>query len=265
MKTKRKYSEFIHPLLMNKVPQSTLATLKRFKLAQITTSLFSELQLAETQSFQLGDRILTFSMPLSSEPLLIDRQERSGCYLVCDGRIRLLYYDVRLDRLAPATVLEVGEVFGADDLFCSTPLPYSAIAATACQIAYIPNSQLALLQARKPQLQQYFNQLAQQRERLIFFKSLTQLRSYPSHFLKQVLLPQLTEQYISAGEYLATATPATSGCFWLRKGQVCSESLYSVPPTIGDSWGYPNSVPNDWVAETDLVVYRLLFDRWEAA
>jgi ATP-binding cassette subfamily B protein len=177
----------------------------------------------------------------------------------------LLCHNVHLDRLVPATVLEVGDIFGADHLFCSTPLPYQAIASTACRVARIPASQLTLLLEQRPQFWQHLSALAQQRERLIFFKSLTQMRSYPSQVLKQSLLPQLIEHRVCAGEYLATATPETAGYFWLRRGQVYSESYRSLPPVVGDGWGYPNPVPDDWVAETDLLLYKLLLDAWETA
>lgn len=37
------------------------------------------------------------------------------------------------------------------------------------------------------------------------------------------------------------------------------------PPDIGNSWGYPQTIPEDWVAQTDLSVYRISTDNWQTA
>lgn len=240
-----------------------LTILKLFQSTQLAHLFTSELQQISIQEFQLGNELLAFTPCSLTEQALGDQPHHSDSYLICDGRVRLLCQGFPAHRQIPATALEAGDVFGADELFCATPLPYQAIAASFCRIAQIPYQPLRALLERLPQLQEHLAQMAQQREYLIFFRRFTQLRSRPSSTLKQVLLPRLVKHKVPAGQSLAEAIPAETGHFWLRAGQIDSQSNPSTAPKIGESWGYPNPIPTDWVAQTDLMVYKLMLNPWE--
>lgn len=240
-----------------------LAALRGFPSTQLIQILSSELQQTDIQEFQLGSELLSFTPFNSSERPLGDRLNDSDCYLVCEGRVRLLCQSLPTQRQVPASTLEVGEAFGVDDLFCATPLPYRAIAASSCRVAKISYQRLRILLEKLPQLQEHLRQMAQQRESLIFFKRFTQLYSRPSSILKQVLLPRLIKQEVQAGQYLAEAMSANVGYFWLRTGQIYSPVNPAMTPVIGDSWGYPNPIPNDWIAQTNLMVYKLMLEPWQ--
>lgn len=224
---------------------------------QIVNALLSELPLVTVQEFQLGDKILAFQ-PTTTPAAELPQEQR--CYLVYDGRVRLLCHNEQLQRRVTATVLESGDLFGADHHFCPDPLPYEAIAAGPCRIAQFSYSDLIALSDKFAPFREYCCRIAQQRAQLVFFKGCTQLRSLPSHALKQVLLPLLVQQQVHAGEPLVEATPAPKGHFWLRTGEIRSQSQDTTTPSIGASWGYPDCTPGDWIAATDLVIYQLLLD-----
>jgi ATP-binding cassette subfamily B protein len=207
--------------------------------------------------FCLGDEVMPFIPPSGAE--MDDHPSALDAYFVVEGRIRVLCQNIYLQRSISADVLEAGAMFGADHLFCETPLPYRAIATRFCRVVHIPYQQLAIQLEQLPQLHPYFNQTAQQRERLIFFKGFTQQRSIPIHTLKHVLLPQLREQRVEAGAYLAQALP-TAGYFWLRMGQIHNQAKPEVSPKIGKGWGYPDATPEDWLAQTELLIYHLPLD-----
>jgi ATP-binding cassette subfamily B protein len=224
--------------------------------------------------FQLGDDVLPVSLEspkLNEESVHGERyqaekltrsQHVTDFHLVCQGRVRLLCRGTEQQRDVTALLLNVEDGFGADQLLLEAPLPYRAIAASAAQIACIPASALAPLLEQFPQLRQQLQRQAQERERLIFLKTATTLRSFTSHQLRQVA-PYLTEERIAAGIPLAEATPAQAGQFWLRQGTVSSSLAQSHPPAVGNSWGYPESTPGDWQAQTDLRIYKLPIQHWE--
>mgnify|MGYP002776989181 CR=1 FL=1 len=181
------------------------------------------------RQIQLGDR-------LTSEPL-------QTFSIVCEGRIRLICSG------APVAVLEAGEIWGADQQFCNHSLSYQAIAASPGLVAELPIDQLAFWFQQIPQLRDVVESAVEARQKLLFFKVLTELRSHSSHTLKQ-LLPYLEEVRIPAGSTLAEVTQP--GRFWLRQGQIQATTI-----SAGDSWGYPQPVPTDWIAATELWVYQL--------
>ncbi len=222
---------------------------------QFTNSLVAELSQVRIQTFQMGQELFSFN-PADSKPLFMDDSGELACYLIREGRVRLLCQAASLPRQIPVATLEVGTCFGADPLFCLDPLPYRAIAATSGCVVKISYQELSGLLERFPQLHQYLFQLAQEREYLIFFKRFTSLKSQPSSLLKQ-MLPHIVKQEVQAGAALAQVTPAQIGHFWLRSGQISSTTNPDVAVAIGDSWGYPNTTPADWVAQTDLMVYKL--------
>jgi ATP-binding cassette, subfamily B, bacterial HlyB/CyaB len=230
-------------------------------------SNLKDTQAFETLNFQLGDEIPVHPSTISSSEKAAVHSEQNApyFYLICQGRVRLL---CRLEELQPVQsrevsvlLLETNETFGADFLFNKTPLPYRAIAASSVQVARIPAANLLPLLEEYPQLRTYLFNQALQRERLIFLKSLTSLRSLSSHCLKQLTVHWL-ETTLTAGTAL-TEENAIASRFWLREGEIYSPSA-GILPGIGDGWGYPASVPNDWFAKTDIRIYKLPAEHWDA-
>ncbi|NJL56291.1 cyclic nucleotide-binding domain-containing protein [bacterium] len=210
--------------------------------------------------FELGDVIFDYPCTLSNPETISVPNEQNipDFYLIYQGRVRLLGRSQapQSGQLQDVSVLllEANETFGADRLFNQTPLPYRAVAASPVQVARIPATDLLPLLEQFPQLKAYLLIQTLQRERLIFLKSLTALRSLPGHHLRH-LRSHLLEETLVAGTDLAVATPASTGRFWLRAGEIQSRSTSRVP-AVGDSWGHPDIVPDDWVATTELRIYH---------
>jgi len=248
--------------------------LNLLRLSQSDTSLTSEFSQAfEMCEFQLGDQLVKYDLPYSLRNSVHYEQVEpinGWFYIVCQGRVRLLGLDAVQGREVPALVVEAGESFGTEALFCKKSELRSAIAASSGLVARIPIADLQVWLERLPSLRDYLQQQAIERQCLIFFKTSTELRSLPSHQLRQ-LLPYLVEKRIEAGSSLAESTPSDAGRFWLRSGEISKDSLptppdnESQPQAIEQSWGYPNPTPVDWIAQTDLVLYHLPTEHWEAA
>jgi len=190
-------------------------------------------------------------------------------YIIGQGRVRLLGFDQSKGREVSVEVLDVsGDSLGADQQLCNESLPYRAIAASEGWIARIRFDQLQPWLERFPELEAHWRQQAQNRQRLIFWKTLTQLRSQ-SHLAIEQLLPYIEEIQIRAGESLADVATEQPGHFWLHGGEIepqgAESNAHRLPPTIGESWGHPQPIPTDWVAQTDLSVYWLPLEHWQAA
>jgi ATP-binding cassette subfamily B protein len=233
-------------------------------------------QIFELHEVQLGDELMGCTQHPTQElqPLPDDEGQSPpkglsrGLSIVCQGRVRLTSFDVTQQREVPAAVLDVGETWGTDEQFYDDPLPYRAIAASSGLVAEASIEKLAPWLTQLPQLQDYLRDNALARQQLLFLKVSTELRWQSSHIIKR-LLPYLTELQIPAGSLLAQVAPTSAGRFWLRKGQIHSqenqENPSTPPPTIGGYWGYPHPVPVDWSAATELRVYQLGVNHWEAA
>ena len=248
-----------------------LALSKLLALAQIDTSLILELsQSFNVHQFQLGEEISASPSNLSGSTQNSVQREQNpdpkipiDFYLVCQGQIRLLCRPPE-PRETTALLLGTDDSFGADQLFSDLPeqlLPYRAIAASPVQVARLPADTLALWLKRFPQLREPLLSQTQLRQRLIFFKTSTQLRSLPSLQLKQ-FAPYLSEQVLPTGAALSASAP---GHFWLRQGEVTSPQNSLNLPAIGSDWGYPDPTPADWTAQTHLSVYKLPVEAWEVA
>ncbi|MFM9266563.1 peptidase domain-containing ABC transporter [Tychonema sp. BBK16] len=216
----------------------------------------------EIYDFQLGDEITKYQNPDSDshalEKELIDR----NCYLVSQGRVRLLAVTRITQEEISAVVLEVGEIFGTDNIFIETGVAYRAIAVGTCQMARIDVSKLQPILEECPELQQHLQAQFQQRQRLIFFKTQTELRSLEpqqQQILWPQLLPYIEEIQIPAGVSLAQQHQKSQIHFWLRSGQIQGEK----PPIIGSDWGYPDSESKDWQAQTNLLIYQVNSAQWE--
>ncbi|NJR50179.1 MAG: hypothetical protein HC780_12035, partial [Leptolyngbyaceae cyanobacterium CSU_1_3] len=94
--------------------------------AQVSESLIPSFRQAwVVNSFRLGDLIYVDNTPSPDQNSATG--EHSACYFVAEGRVRLLCADAG-QRESSALVLQAGAIFGGDQQFCETPLPYQAIA-----------------------------------------------------------------------------------------------------------------------------------------
>ncbi|KAM3091394.1 peptidase domain-containing ABC transporter [Phormidesmis sp. 146-35] len=190
----------------------------------------------EIAEFRLGDRC-------NSSPTTLS--------IVCQGRVRLLGYGEQQKEVS-VCVLEVGDSFGADDLWAT--LQYSAIAASIGKLAQIDIKDLESWLEKLPDLRDRWHQQAQTRDYLLFLKTLTSLRS-----LSQAQLLEIGSHLVSIllppGKRLAEVSQ--TGQFWLRRGEVYSRNVQ--PPKLGD-WGSPS---DDWTAQTEVVLYHLPAEYWE--
>ncbi len=255
----------VQPRTIDNALNTLPVVLNLLRLVQADTKLASDFsQTFRIREFQLGDELVNSISPTPGEDSVQSEQNSRDFYLVCQGRVRLLGFDANQQREVSTLVLEAGETFGADNLFCNEPITYRAIAAGAGQVAWMPIANLKQWLEQLPNLGDYLHQQAIHRQCLIFFKTSTELRSLPSHQLRQ-LLPNLVETRIHKGELLVQATPPATGRFWLKSGQIHSQLGESVPPIVGQSWGYPDLTLADWSAHTDLVVYQLPKEHWQYA
>jgi ATP-binding cassette subfamily B protein len=259
MKTGQGFLIRTQPSRLRRIAKSSSNFFSSLQTAQMINTFITHNHSDKMYEFCLGDEVMSFTPPSIETD---DPPSTLDAYFVLEGRLRVLCQNTYLQRSISADVLEAGAIFGVDQLFCKSPLPYRAIATRFCRVVHIPYQQLAVQLEQLPQLHPYFNQTAQQRERLIFFKGFTQQRSTSIHTLKHVLLPQLREHRVEAGAYLAQVLP-TTGYFWLRMGQIFNQAKPESSSTIGQSWGYPDATPEDWIAQTDLLIYHLPLDSWD--
>ncbi|MEP0871006.1 ABC transporter transmembrane domain-containing protein [Trichocoleus desertorum AS-A10] len=236
-------------------PESSkaLAASQLLSLIQADLSLSADLSQAfQIKQFHLGEDCV------SSE--LVNSAQNSACheqlYLVCAGRVRLLSFDPTQQREAPVMVLEAGETWGADSLCAQTPLPYRAIAASTVEAAILDGAALTEWFDQLPRLRDYLLRQAQQRDRLIFLKTLTNLRSLPSQKLRQVS-DYLVETQVAAGNALSPPILAETDYCWLRNGEIQSQEAQSQPLMVGASWHCSKAPLTDWMAQTNLIIYRL--------
>ncbi len=245
----------IAKLLWQRIPNSLDST--------VLSTLISK---ANFVQYRLGDEVIN---TISANPSDFCAQfgkpgDISSLYLICQGKVRVLCSRPGQADLVTAQVIVEGETFGADNYFINQALAYRAVAASDIKIAQIPLSVLdALLQTCVP-LKQQWTKEAQQRERLIFFRTLTSLESIPAHQLR-AWVPYLEERQIEAGTHIYFCHQASeeAGRFWLKQGEIETYQNSAQPPAIGSSWGYPDKTPSAWVARTNLQVYCLPKSAWE--
>ena len=249
----------------NKLDFLLLALEKQLEIDPKSKKLLVHLsQYFEILEFQLGDLLgniapasANLAQPEKNPPSSPDSCEQAQFfYIICQGRVRLLSFDSQKQREVPTGLLTEGETFGGEPLFAEKYLPYKALAAeTKVQVARIPLAQLQPELEKPVKLSEKWLMATRNRQSLIFFKTLTALRSLSSHRLQQ-LLPYVEERQIPAETTLAEASLDR---FWLRQGQIQNQLL-----DIGSSWGYPDPIPDDWVAQTDLSIYHLPKQNWES-
>ncbi|MEM9149896.1 MAG: peptidase domain-containing ABC transporter [Cyanobacteria bacterium P01_F01_bin.3] len=218
------------------------------------TAIFKSIEFVD---YVLGDQIFDY------HPLGDKRSGKIG--VVCQGRVRLLIdngiKDVTVERL------DADQCFGGDYAFVAQSFSYRAVASSAeCTVAFIPLSKIVAACEVNPQLKQHWLEQVQTRERLCFFRTMTDLRSHPSRQLSQ-WVPYLQELSLPQGTQLALATPASAGRYWLRSGVVMGDGE---PPHLGDSWGYASyrglsAADSSWIVQESSVVYQLPKAVWTVA
>lgn len=233
--------------------------------------------------FSLGATLLSRSSPRDQLPASVHSLGGSpnSLYWIVRGRVRLLCTAGEPTKSVTALLLEEGDTFGAETGLSFPTLNYDAIAATDGQIACIPAESLAALDL-PADWQAWLLAQSQARERMIFLRSCTAERSLPSRVLRS-LLPYWKTLQIPAG--VALAEVIGTDRYWLRQGQIGkimqeqagSNDQPEAPsqrvdggnaavaadlPCVGASWGYPDPVPPDWIAQTDLIIYQLPAEQW---
>ncbi|MDJ0674146.1 MAG: cysteine peptidase family C39 domain-containing protein [Calothrix sp. MO_167.B42] len=228
------------------VSATILKFLRIFARDSSQISQLSEFWLVD--EFQLGDDLVSYTLDGSME------DNDRFLYLIGAGKVRIVAFDPTLERRVSTQLLLVEQNFGADHLFHHQPLPYQAIAAAPGWVAKLPISQLEQWLQKFTHLEESLHQTVNERQKLIFLKTRTELRSQTSSTLLKIL-PHLEKITVNAGSCLSVATPASQGRFWLIDGTTTT-SLQ-----MGDSWGYGDDNSPEGMATTDsttdLLVYHL--------
>lgn len=219
---------------------------------RLGTACYEELAaILEPHVFQLGDEILVHPPPSTDESQ--NDSFRADLYVVCQGQVRLLCHSDLLNR--EVTIARLGEygLFGFDHLFDGATLSYRAIAASECQIARIPQPNVESWLENNPNFCEQLAATIHHRQRIIFFRTKTSLAGIASNQLAQ-FVSQLVDHTVPAETPLQQFAEHNPGWFWLRQGQIRGQSDC---PDVGNSWGFDDEIPDDWVADTSLIVYRL--------
>lgn len=202
-----------------------------------------------SRKFELGDELTQYNCA--------EHSSVSGgvVYLICQGKVRLLGFDAFLGKEVSIQLLHANQSFGGDNAFCDGFQEYRAVASSSGMLLQISLHHLDIWLQHYPDLFDYFSQISQERQKLIFFKTLSELRSQNTPTL-QKLLAYFLKVDIDAGSLLSAAATA-EGRFWLVSGEISSISGKNRPPLVGESWGYPNSIPADLISQTDLSLFYL--------
>ncbi|MEL6929242.1 MAG: peptidase domain-containing ABC transporter, partial [Cyanobacteria bacterium J06600_6] len=205
----------------------------------------------EILSYELGDRVpLQADFGGDGEPTL----ESQYFYLICEGRVRLLSFDSTRKREVSTNLVGEGEVFGGQSLWQEFSLPYEVRAASKIQVARITVAKLQPFFQELPKLAIKWRFSIHEQQKLIFFKTATELRSLSSQRLKQIS-PYLTEKKVRAGTKIAAKDENMR--FWLRNGQIKDQKFQS-----GESWGMLEG-KDLWVAQTNILFYELSQANWQ--
>lgn len=217
------------------------------------------------QSFDAGFEILSYQPPkLSASKHNLGKQPVTG-YLIIQGCVRLLCKSKQRQRPCSATVLRVGDIFGADHLFLTEPLSYFAVAASDCQVASVSFAQLVDMIDQHLALQSYWQKQMQERAQQIFFKCFTQLQPLSSKTLSRLLSSRIREHRVEAGVSLRAAIIPYEGYFWLRSGVLSCSTVSEQMLPIGMGWSDRNQQIAEWKAQTPLLIYQLHLQPWEIA
>lgn len=251
-------------------PSQPAASQEQEALWKLLTDVQADLSVLDSFSqdfewcdFQLGEVIFDPSESVAPKA-------NQDFWLICQGRVRLLCNHPQKQREVSAIVLEAGQSFGADAAFCESPLSYRAVAASAGTIARIPIARLETWLNRLPELRELLQQQSDRLERLIFLK--TSIISDAEDSSKDLLSSHQVQQLlfflqavkIPAGTKLAESKTCQSSYLWLRQGEIESLNDQDIPARVGESWGDSRKTPIDWIAKTDLLLYKVSIEQWRA-
>ena len=217
--------------------------------AKLFKQLSREFEIVE---FQLGENLMVHPGSLASSTQ--QEQEPKHFFLVCEGRLRILGFDVDKQREVSTNLITEGAIFGGESLWGKTFLSYRVVAASTVRVAKISLAKLQPFLKKLPELSGKWRSMTQQQQKLIFFKTLTELGTLSSHRLKKIL-PCLVAKKIDAGNYVQDGQ-STVRC-WLRYGQLKNKAI-----ELGDSWS-SSDAEDKWVAQSDLLVYQLPQTNWQ--
>lgn len=219
--------------------------------------------LSDIQAFYTGSTLTIYPTPQQPTSDPVSPAASDLGYLVLRGRVRLLCESKRRKRPCSADLLHPGDIFGADHIFCSSPLSYTALAASSCQIASVTLAQLTELSHQYPAIKAYWQQQMHQRAQQVFFKRFTLLQTLPTKVLRRLLLPRLKERHLAAGAILGETLRPYQGYFWLRSGALNWPDAPGHTLPIGYGWSDRNQQILDGVAQTPVVIYQMSFQPWE--
>jgi ATP-binding cassette subfamily B protein len=187
-------------------------------------------------------------------------QQETGVYLVGDGRVRVLGHDASLQKVVPAQLLTAGAAIGLDAWF-EPAIAYRVVAASEALLVYIPPNVVQQARQTDSKFESWLAQHVAQRQLVLFWKTQTPYKNLPGRYI-QDLLPYLMDVRVAAGASIAD-TLAEPAYFWLRQGMVRGQA--GMPLQVGEGYGYPQPIPADWRAETDVRLCVLPARYWEAA
>lgn len=209
-----------------------------------------------TRDFDLGDEITQYNCFQDSD------LSTNAVTIVCRGQVRLLAFDAFLGKEVSIQLLDANQIFGGDSAFCNPYGEYRAVASSKVMVLQISLHHLDVWLQDYPALFEYFSQITQSRQKLIFFKTLTELRSQNTPNLQKIL-PYFIRTEIIANSPLR-AKSHWDKRFWLASGEITSISGNHRPPNVGESWGYPKSITTDLISRTDLSLFYLPKQHFEA-
>jgi CRP-like cAMP-binding protein len=220
---------------------------------------------SQVQTFEPGGDILDYKIADWARPQPVATGRQADAYFVVQGRVRIIGQSQQRTLPYSAALLHPGELFGVDHLFVADPLSYRAVAATTCQVVRVPYSDLSFWIDQQPMLGTYWSYCLEWRVKQLFFKRFTPLQALPSNVLTSRLLPQIQELRVAADITLGEAIKPYAGYFWLRSGDLISQSASSHPLSIGHGWSGSHRYLADAVAQTPLRLFHLPSRVWEAS
>lgn len=208
--------------------------------------------------FRVGDELFVYEGSFQRD--LPKHDDGAGLYLICYGRVRVVSMTAETDSSheTPMQSLGEGDTFGLEPLLGDHQLPYRIVAASQGRMAWMPLTSLRDWLEQLPALETYLQTQIQHREKLIFFKTMTSLKDLSSYELEPFILA-CQQQQLTPQQPLKELGETSH--FWLRAGHIQANHAKShlLP---GHDWGYPQSIPNDWIAQSTLSVYSLPKHQW---
>ncbi|MGB3201838.1 MAG: ABC transporter transmembrane domain-containing protein [Nodosilinea sp.] len=230
-------------------------------LSTLDQAQVRELQaIARLERYSLADEIASQRMrDLESNGSVGSNPHANDVFIVVEGQVRLLCPGIGEVRDSSLQRLQPGAMFGGDTHWIEDPLPYRATAASSdvCVLRIAAEHCHRLL---KLPLQDSWRQSTQQRDCMIFFRSLTDLTFTSNHHLQQ-WVAHISAVAVPAGGRLSNYLSEEAGPGWLRCGEIADQSSTTLVAPGNGSF-HPISAGN-WVALTACRVYQVSQVGWE--